>query len=594
MSRFAGPKLLRSHSAWALAAVLMVVALLAYQQYRWIGRVAEVEAQTSRQKLDAALKAFGNDFDIAITRANLSFSGLFAESAADLRKKAQERLSLYRQLSDDPALIQSLEIEESTQRPYPTDAMPPFALMVPAFVGPMPKPGKPGRYGGVSFAIQESGSTIRTQRGARIGVRFDGVPLRIRIVLDQKYIASSLLPQLLKRHLGADAEQHYDVLIRSAGADGFVFRWGGEDSRPWESELRMFAVRPECLFGGEVNRIAITAAGPFVKAAGPFVTAAGPFVTAAQAFKQDTASVLLRPASCGDTASPVSGLWRVYIRARPSLGEAVNAARRQNLAVSFGVMLVLAIAIGIVFISGQRARELAARHEQFAAGVSHELRTPLSVISSASENLADGVVESADQMRQYGKMIRAQSEQLSEMIENALWFARRDARDELEVREVDVEELVSAATTTCSRMLEDAGLALERDIEPGLPAVRGNRTLLLHGLQNLLANVAKHGRSGKWVRIRAAREGDRVIFTVEDRGDGIPSDEVKRVFEPFYRGKGARQTNLAGLGLGLSLVRKIVEAHTGKIQLRSKQSRGTTIAFTVPICDPEDSSAHFA
>jgi two-component system sensor histidine kinase VicK len=302
------------------------------------------------------------------------------------------------------------------------------------------------------------------------------------------------------------------------------------------------------------------------------------------------ASILHQPGNCGDTQNSVSGFWIVNIRARPSLDETVNSAKRQNLAVSFGVMFALAIAIGVLFVSARRARELAALHEQFAAGVSHELRTPLSVISSASENLADGVVETAEQLRRYGKMIHAHSEQLSEMIENALWFARRNARDALEVREIDAQELVSAASEACSRTLQESGVVLERDIEPGLPALRGNRTLLLHGLQNLLSNVARYGCSGKWARIRAKREGSSVAFTIEDRGDGIPPDEVARVFEPFFRGKRAKQTNLAGLGLGLSLVRKIVEAHAGKIQLRSKRNLGTTITFTIPICDQEESN----
>jgi signal transduction histidine kinase len=417
-----------------------------------------------------------------------------------------------------------------------------------------------------------------------VGIRFSaGIPLQIRVVLNQQYIANVLLPRLLERHLGRNAEQHYDVLVRSAKENSLLLRWGAEDSRPWESAVGIFAVRPDCLLGKGSRTFSITT-GP--------MTLSTTNAAAADPTTPDLTSLLSRSGNCSDMSNAAAGLWLVNIRARPSLSETIDSARRQSLAISFGVMLVLAMAIAILFVSGHRARELAARHEQFATGVSHELRTPLAVISSASENLADGVVQTADQIRQYGKMIHAHSEQLSAMIENALWFARKDARDALEVQDVDVEELVSTAAATSSRVLQEAGVALERDVGQGLRSIRANRVLLLHALQNLLTNVARHGSSGKWARVQAMREESKVVFTVEDRGDGIPSDEVAHVFEPFYRGKGAKETRLAGLGLGLTLVRNIVEAHGGKIELRSKHNRGTTIAFTVPICDSEELNPH--
>jgi signal transduction histidine kinase len=186
-------------------------------------------------------------------------------------------------------------------------------------------------------------------------------------------------------------------------------------------------------------------------------------------------------------------------------------------------------------------------------------------------------------------MIHSHSEQLAAMIENALWFARKDGQGAFETEELDVEELVSAAAATCGRTLAQAGVVLERDIEPDLPPIRGNRTLLLHGLQNLLTNVALYARAGKWARVSAARRGHFVQFTIEDRGAGIAPEETERVFQPFYRGRGANQANAAGLGLGLSLVKRIVEAHQGTIDLRSQHNVGTTVAFAVPIIDFDES-----
>jgi two-component system sensor histidine kinase SenX3 len=297
------------------------------------------------------------------------------------------------------------------------------------------------------------------------------------------------------------------------------------------------------------------------------------------------------PGSAAINEAGASGIWTISLHGHPSLVESMISARRQHLAVSFGVLFALVVTVGILFVSAHRARELAALHKQFAAGVSHELRTPLSVISSASENLADGVVEDQDQVRQYGRMIHNHSEELAAMVENAIWFARGDGREGLEMEEVIVEELVMEAAATCAGMLQQAGVVLERDTESGLPTIRGNRTLLLHGLQNLLANVALYGRGGKWARIQARRYGTSVEFTIEDRGAGMSPEDLTRVFQPFYRGRGARQANIAGLGLGLALVRRIVEAHDGSVELRSQRNIGTTVAFRVPIFDPDSKVA---
>ena len=564
----------RNLSAWALPVLVIVVAFLSYQQYRWIDRITEAERKSSQEKLAGALTAFSDDFDTEITRAHMVFMGLIASSASDAVLKAREELERFRKISLYPGLIKSVAVEEGMPFPFQVDPGPPSSLTVPLMLGARILHFRAGPLG---FASPGTASPLLTFPGGAVvnrgvvsggAVRFMGerppsppIPMRTRIELDGVYIVNSLLPQLLERHLGPSARQHYDVLIRSHDGNSVVLQWGS-DNGPWDRTHRIFAVRADCLLpsrsGGEPAAMTLSA--------------------------RDTTAILRQPGACSDSSRSAPGVWEVSVRGRPgSLTEAVDSARRRSLALSFGVILTLAAGIAVLFVSAHRARELAILHEQFAAGVSHELRTPLSIISSASENLADGVVENADQMRQYGKMIHAHARQLSEMIENALWFARRSPQSELELSEVDVEELVDAAAATCSGALREAGVTLERVIEPGLPTIRGNRTLLLQGLQNLLTNVARYARAGKWACIRAERQGQDVVFVVEDRGDGIPSDEAHRVFEPFYRGKEAKRENMIGLGLGLSIARRIVEAHAGKIQFHSGRNQGTVIIFTIPI-----------
>jgi signal transduction histidine kinase len=391
----------------------------------------------------------------------------------------------------------------------------------------------------------------------------------VRIVLDQAYIAGTLIPALLDRHLGSNAERRYDMLIRSLKTSEIVRKTSGKAVREWDASRAIFSIRPGCLTD-QADR------GP---------------VTVTNRPTMSMESLVRRSAKCTDDEAGMAGIWNISLRTRPSLAESMASARRQNLLVSFSVLMILAVTVGILFVSAHRARELAALHKQFAAGVSHELRTPLSVISSASENLADGVVEDRDQVRRYGRMIHSHSEELAAMIENALWFARGDGKEGLEMEEALPADLVREATATCEGMLEQAGVVLERDIEAGLPVIRGNRTLLLHGLQNLLANVALYGRAGRWARICVRRRGATVEFAIEDRGAGMSPEDIMRVFQPFYRGKGAKQANIAGLGLGLAIVRRIVEAHDGNIEIRSQHNIGTIVAFRIPIFDLNSNAA---
>lgn len=561
MDGFVGLKQMDSRGAWGMLAVMAIVALLGYQQYRWIIRVADAEEKTNRESLEASLRAVGDDFDTEITRANLAFAGLAGRSPADILDKARKRLKIFRDFAEYPGLIASVDVSEGRPAPFDIAAGPPPILVAPAgFVQTRTRVGA-GQYLAVQpFVAGGTNPTIGTGAGIQSG----GLRPTVRVVLGQSYIAGILLPALLDRHLGPNTERRYDVLVRSAKTGEVVIQTGNNAAGEWDASRPVFSIRPDCLTGQ---------ADP-----GPVTMSGRP--------TPSIESLVRRSGKCSDDDTGTAGIWALNLRARPSIAVAMASARRQNLWISFSVLTVLAVTVGILFVSAHQARELAALHKQFAAGVSHELRTPLSVISSASQNLADGVVEDQDQVRRYGGMIHSHSEELAAMIENALWFARGGGKDGLEMEEIVVEKLLGEAMTTCGRILEQAGVVLERDIEAGLPAIRGNRTLLLHGLQNLLANVALYGRAGQWARIRAKRDGAAVEFTIEDRGAGMSPEDTRRVFQPFYRGRGARKANIGGLGLGLALVRRIVEAHGGNIELRSKRDVGTSVAFRVPIFDP--------
>jgi signal transduction histidine kinase len=142
---------------------------------------------------------------------------------------------------------------------------------------------------------------------------------------------------------------------------------------------------------------------------------------------------------------------------------------------------------------------------------------------------------------------------------------------------------------------------VNKQLEAGLPLVLADEIALKHALQNLVDNAVKYGTEGSnWIGISAAavtdETGAAVEIRVADRGPGIPLDEQPHIFDPFFRGRRAVQDQVHGTGLGLNLVKKIVEAHGGTIRVHSEPMKGTEFVVRIPAAPPElqDEFAHTA
>jgi len=277
---------------------------------------------------------------------------------------------------------------------------------------------------------------------------------------------------------------------------------------------------------------------------------------------------------------------------RGSLAGIVAGVRRRNLAISFGVLVLLSVSMSLVVLASYRAQKYARLQMDFVAAVSHELRTPLAVISSAAENIADGVVPEK-QLTKYGLAIRNQTSRLVDLVEDILRFAAaRDGSNRYRHRIFDVSELVDTAIENTRALLDRDGFTLHKEIEPKLPKVRGDISALGQCLENLIVNAVKYSGRSRWIGIRAQIGRDHagyleVQITVADRGPGIPAGEVKQIFEPFYRTQAARDGQIRGTGLGLTLARTIVEEMGGHLTVVTKLEQGS--AFTVhlpPVLNP--------
>jgi signal transduction histidine kinase len=267
----------------------------------------------------------------------------------------------------------------------------------------------------------------------------------------------------------------------------------------------------------------------------------------------------------------------------------VARVRRRNLAISFGVLLLLTISVGVLTLSSQRAQRLARQQMEFIAGVSHELRTPVAVIRSAAENLSHGVVGSGDRVKQYGRAIETEARRLGDMVERVLQYAGIASGIGLASRvPLGPAEIIESAADAALHAVGSA--RIDRHIATDLPVVVGDPAALRSAVENLIANAVKYGGADGWVGIRAERGGTRrrpeVLITVEDHGAGIPSDELPHIFNAFYRGQNATARQIHGNGLGLALVRQIVVAHGGRVTVSSRLGSGSAFTIHLPAAEP--------
>jgi signal transduction histidine kinase len=132
-------------------------------------------------------------------------------------------------------------------------------------------------------------------------------------------------------------------------------------------------------------------------------------------------------------------------------------------------------------------------------------------------------------------------------------------------------------------LIESEGFTVETNIQDALPALQVDRVALSSAIQNLIANSVKYSNGSKWIMVSAVNGGGSVKIAVEDKGIGIEPDELRKIFEPFYRAKDVVDSQISGNGLGLNLVQKIVEAHGGRVTAESRVGKGSKFTIELPV-----------
>ncbi len=316
--------------------------------------------------------------------------------------------------------------------------------------------------------------------------------------------------------------------------------------------------------------------------------------------------------------TPAGRVRAEVVLAQPEILLALQRERSRWLfAIIGGSLLVSLIGMGAMFRSHRRQMELSLAKDNFVSSVSHELRAPIASVRLMAENLERGKVTGADKLQEYVRFIGQECRRLSALIENVLDFGRiEQGRKQYEFEPTDLGKLVEETVRLMQPYAEERGVKLNAELEgrhscrpippegrihppSSPPSVPGDKSLAVpvelnidgraiqQALVNLIDNAIKHSPNGATVtvslrgRARLRPSPDQhdpatpVLLCVTDHGAGIPSEEHEKIFERFYRRGSELRRETQGIGIGLSIVKHIVEAHGGRVWVESEPGKGS-------------------
>jgi signal transduction histidine kinase len=264
--------------------------------------------------------------------------------------------------------------------------------------------------------------------------------------------------------------------------------------------------------------------------------------------------------------------------------------RRDN--VLYGVFL--AVIVTLMFLGAililrdiSREKETTRQRSEFVNNISHEFKTPLTLIRLYSETLERQEGLSREEKNEAYEIITKEAERLTHMINNVLDFSRIEmGRKEFNFKSGDLSEIIRTTLNSYRYHLEKKGFLIHTEIAADVPPMEFDEEAIAGVLINLLSNATKFSSDRKEVTVRLFQKGPNIVFQVEDKGIGISAKESGRIFEKFYQVKNEGLTEAGGSGLGLSLVKHVIEAHGGEVQVESEPGKGSAFSVILPVERP--------
>ena len=251
---------------------------------------------------------------------------------------------------------------------------------------------------------------------------------------------------------------------------------------------------------------------------------------------------------------------------------------------TFLVLVVLLFGIALTIRATDREARLAQAKSNFVANVSHELKTPLSLLSLFSEILELGRAKNEEKKIEYYRIIRHESLRLNKMIDNILDFSKIEAgRKTYNFADGDMAEVIENVLSSYRYQISNSGFDVQANIQSDLPPVLIDRDAMAQAISNLLDNAIKYSGEIKQLSITTETVRSDLSIEIADQGIGIPHAEQAKIFEKFYRVGNGLVHDVKGSGLGLSLVKHIIEAHKGTISVESDVGKGSRFTILLPL-----------
>jgi signal transduction histidine kinase len=283
--------------------------------------------------------------------------------------------------------------------------------------------------------------------------------------------------------------------------------------------------------------------------------------------------------------------WLMEFYQRPQNPYKRLLASSQSIYFYMFLLIASILAFGLILTVRAVAHELelARLKSDFVSTVSHEFKSPLTSIRQLAEMLQADRVPSEERRRRYYDVLVEQSSRLSSLVTNILDIARiEEGRKEFRFESVDVGDCVRDIVTTTQHRVGHEGYVVEAHVAERLPRVRADRDAIVQAISNLIDNAVQYSDESKQIKLDASAADGFVTIAVQDFGVGIAADEVDKVFDRFYRGGDALTRSVKGSGLGLTLVKEIVEAHGGTVHVESELGRGSTLSIRLPVTTEQD------
>ena len=278
--------------------------------------------------------------------------------------------------------------------------------------------------------------------------------------------------------------------------------------------------------------------------------------------------------------------WKVALF--DSTGKTIEqlSARERNLYLGLFIGILAVMLMGIVILARAviHESEISRMKSEFVSNVTHELKTPLALIRMFGETLDSGIVTEEDKRREFYSIIRKESERLTHLINNVLDYSRIDSGNkEYEFEKTDLVAVIRHSLEAYKFHIRDMGFEIESKMPEDAVMILIDKDAISQAFLNLLSNAVKYSEERKHIRVEIARETNSVLISVTDQGIGIARDELKKIYNKFYRIPNDMVKKPRGSGLGLTLTRHIVEAHRGNIEVDSEPGRGSRFSIRLPL-----------